>query len=137
MPLAVLITPPDHTTTTTSSVLPFLQVLCRVHVTLWPPHTVLVEGTSPAHTNIHGFHQQQASDENGPTIAFRVTEPNSVSALSEEIRTEQVTDCEKPDQGVCVLSSDSGDSNHGSTLHSAVSRYSAVSALQCGHHIQF
>ncbi|KAG8275571.1 hypothetical protein J6590_083188 [Homalodisca vitripennis] len=38
---------------------------------------------------------------------------------------------------VCVLSFDSGDSNLGSTLHFAVSRYSAVSALQCGYHIQF
>ncbi|KAG8275559.1 hypothetical protein J6590_083176 [Homalodisca vitripennis] len=38
---------------------------------------------------------------------------------------------------VSVLSSDSGDSNLESTLHSAVSRYSAVSALHCGHHIQF
>ncbi|KAG8245672.1 hypothetical protein J6590_101642 [Homalodisca vitripennis] len=38
--------------------------------------------------------------------------------------------------GICVLSFDSGDSNLSSTLHSAISRYSAVSALHYTYHIQ-
>ncbi|KAG8245674.1 hypothetical protein J6590_101644 [Homalodisca vitripennis] len=93
------------------------------------------------------IHQQQVTDENGPTIAFRVTELNSVSAQSEELRTELVTDCEKPDQSLDLrnfesvkqesASSDSGDSNLVSTLYSEGFRYSAVSALNCAHLIQF
>ncbi|KAG8245675.1 hypothetical protein J6590_101645 [Homalodisca vitripennis] len=73
----------------------------------------------------HIFQTIHVTDENGPTIAFRVTEPNSVSAQSEEIRTKLVTDCEKPDQSLGLRNSESVKQESACYLPTPVTQTSA------------
>ncbi|KAG8275584.1 hypothetical protein J6590_083201 [Homalodisca vitripennis] len=141
-----------------------LQVLYRVRVTMWLPHSVLVEGTSPANTNV--FRLRRLKPRIHPTFRslqrFSYTQlsyikksacclPTPETQTSAPLYNPQppgTQQCKRYSvattsssaflyKQVCVLSSDSKDLNLGSNLHSAVSRYSAVSALQCGYHIQF